>query len=199
MLRTPSWPRPAAGFSNCWKRPAYRGRHTLFAQRRNMEQPAAVLQDLLRSRRSRPGAVHRARHTRPAIRGRREKELEMNPHCRTGASPAWPLIKPVGGRSVDRAYPRGRSGVTGCQPQPRKAGTDSRAHIKNETPKKARGDRRAGMAPPFAKFRTRRPAHICETSRYRAVFERPSYVTRWRRTGWLGREYSNLCIWNQFR
>src|SRR5258707_9673750 len=23
-----SWPRPAAGFSNCWKTPAYRGRHT---------------------------------------------------------------------------------------------------------------------------------------------------------------------------
>ena len=39
----------------------------------------------------------------------------------------------------------------------------------------------------IAKFRTRRPAHIRETSRYRAVFERPSYVTRWRRTGWLGR------------
>ena len=46
----------------------------------------------------------------------------------------------------------------------------------------------------IAKFRTRRPAHICETSRYRAVFERPSYVTRWRRTGWLGRRDSNLCI-----
>jgi hypothetical protein len=30
----------------------------------------------------------------------------------------------------------------------------------------------------IAEFRTRRPAHICETSRYRAVFERPSYVTR---------------------
>jgi hypothetical protein len=25
-------------------------------------------------------------------------------------------------------------------------------------------------------------------------FERPSYVTRWRRTGWLGRRDSNLCI-----
>jgi hypothetical protein len=36
--------------------------------------------------------------------------------------------------------------------------------------------------------------HICETSRYRVVFERPSYVTRWRRTGWLGRRDSNLCI-----
>ena len=47
---------------------------------------------------------------------------------------------------------------------------------------------------PIAKFRTRRPAHICETSRYRAVFERPSYVRRWRRTGWLGRQDSNLCI-----
>ena len=44
------------------------------------------------------------------------------------------------------------------------------------------------------KFRTRRPAHICETSRYRAVFERPSYLTRLRRTDWLGRRDSNLCI-----
>ena len=50
------------------------------------------------------------------------------------------------------------------------------------------------MAPPFAKFRTRRPAHICETSRYRAVFKRPSYVTRWRRAAWLRRQDSNLCI-----
>jgi hypothetical protein len=49
---------------------------------------------------------------------------------------------------------------------------------------------------PLAKFRTRRPAHTCETSRYRAGFERPSYVRRWRRTGWLGRQDSNLCIWN---
>jgi hypothetical protein len=32
----------------------------------------------------------------------------------------------------------------------------------------------------------------CETSRYRAVFKRASYVTRWRRTGWLGRRDSNL-------
>jgi hypothetical protein len=46
----------------------------------------------------------------------------------------------------------------------------------------------------IAKFRTRRPAHICQTSRYRAVFERPSYVTRWRRTGRLRRRDSNLCI-----
>ena len=46
----------------------------------------------------------------------------------------------------------------------------------------------------IAEFRTRRPAHISETSRYHAVFERPSYVTRWRRTGWLGRRDSNLCI-----
>jgi hypothetical protein len=46
----------------------------------------------------------------------------------------------------------------------------------------------------IAEFRARRPAHISETSRYRAVFERPSYVTRWRRTGWLGRQDSNLCI-----
>ncbi len=46
----------------------------------------------------------------------------------------------------------------------------------------------------IAKFRTRRPAHICETSRYGAVFERPSYLTRLRRTGWLGRQDSNHCI-----
>jgi hypothetical protein len=46
----------------------------------------------------------------------------------------------------------------------------------------------------IAKFRTRRQAHICKTSRYRAVFERSSYVTRWRRTGWLGWEDSNLRI-----
>jgi hypothetical protein len=59
--------------------------------------------------------------------------------------------------------------------------------------KKARGDRRRNGAS-IAKFRTRRPAHICETSRYRAVLKRPSYVTRWRRTGWLGRQDSNLCI-----
>ena len=37
----------------------------------------------------------------------------------------------------------------------------------------------------MAEFRTRRPRHICETSRCRAVFERSSYVTRWKRTGWL--------------
>jgi hypothetical protein len=46
----------------------------------------------------------------------------------------------------------------------------------------------------IGKFRTQRPAHICETTRDRAVFERPSYVTRWRRTGWLGRQDSNFCI-----
>ena len=44
----------------------------------------------------------------------------------------------------------------------------------------------------IAKSRTRRPAHIYETTRYRADFERPSYLTRWRRTGWLGRQDSNL-------
>jgi hypothetical protein len=27
---------------------------------------------------------------------------------------------------------------------------------------------------------------ICETSRYRGIFARPSYVMRLRRTGWLG-------------
>jgi hypothetical protein len=44
----------------------------------------------------------------------------------------------------------------------------------------------------IAKFRTRRPARICETSRCRADFKQPSYVTRWRRTGWLGSLDSNL-------
>ena len=33
-----------------------------------------------------------------------------------------------------------------------------------------------------------------ETTRYRSIFERPSYLTRLRRTGWLGRADSNLCI-----
>ncbi len=37
-------------------------------------------------------------------------------------------------------------------------------------------------------------AKYIETSRYRAVFERPSYLTRLRRTDWLGRRDSNLCI-----
>jgi len=46
-------------------------------------------------------------------------------------------------------------------------------------------------APPLLNFDT---GVAIETSRYRAVFERPSYVTRWRRTGWLGRQDSNLCI-----
>src|SRR4051794_41471704 len=34
----------------------------------------------------------------------------------------------------------------------------------------------------------------CETSRYGAVFERLSYLTRLRRTGCLRRRDSNLCI-----
>jgi hypothetical protein len=51
------------------------------------------------------------------------------------------------------------------------------------------------MAPPLPNFCTRRPAHICETSRYRAVFERPSYVMRWRQTGWLPflNAYRTMC------
>jgi hypothetical protein len=40
----------------------------------------------------------------------------------------------------------------------------------------------------------RRPAHICETSRCGAVFERLLYLTRLRRTDWLGRRDSKLCI-----
>ncbi len=52
------------------------------------------------------------------------------------------------------------------------------------------------MAPPL-------PNSAHETSSYLRnlavprVFKRPSYVTRWRRTGWLGwlgRRDSNLCI-----
>ena len=62
----------------------------------------------------------------------------------------------------------------------------------NETPKMALGDREAEMT--RAEFRTRRPRHISETPRYRAVFERSSYVRRWRPTGWLGRQDSKLCI-----
>ena len=41
----------------------------------------------------------------------------------------------------------------------------------------------------MAQFRKRRPNHISEMP-----LERPSYVTRWRRTGWLGRPDSNLRI-----
>jgi hypothetical protein len=47
------------------------------------------------------------------------------------------------------------------------------------------------MAPPL-------PNSAHETSSYLRnlavprVFKRPSYVTRWRRTGWLGRRDSNL-------
>ena len=33
-----------------------------------------------------------------------------------------------------------------------------------------------------------------DPGRYRAGYKRPSYVTRWRLTGWLGRRDSNLCI-----
>ena len=44
----------------------------------------------------------------------------------------------------------------------------SQEHIKNETPKKpAETGGRSGAS--IAKFRTPRPAHICETSRYRAA------------------------------
>ncbi len=61
---------------------------------------------------------------------------------------------------------------------------------------RSRRPRTSGARPraSIAKFRTRRPAHICEASRYRAVFERPSYLTRLRRTDWLGRRDSKLCI-----
>ena len=64
----------------------------------------------------------------------------------------------------------------------------SQEHIKNETPKKARGDRRQ-------EWRFHCEISHTETSSYLrnlAVprgFERPSYVTRWRRTGWLRRGF----------
>jgi hypothetical protein len=51
---------------------------------------------------------------------------------------------------------------------------------------------RAKLSP--AEFRTRRPSHINEMPRYLAVFERPLYVTRWRRTGWRGMWDSNRRI-----
>ena len=70
----------------------------------------------------------------------------------------------------------------------------SQEHIKNVTPKKRPAETGGRSGASIAKFRTPRPAHICETSRYRAVFERPSYVTRWRRTGWLRREDLNMRI-----
>jgi hypothetical protein len=72
-------------------------------------------------------------------------------------------------------------------------GTDSREHIKRDT-KKWPSETGAEMTLPWPNFRTRRPSHIRETSRFRAVFERSSKVMRWRRTGWLGRRDSNLCI-----
>jgi hypothetical protein len=67
------------------------------------------------------------------------------------------------------------------------------AHIKNEAPKKARGDRGRNGAS-IAKFRTRRQSHICEMPRYRAVLSDIRLLTRRDRTRWLGRQDSNLCI-----
>ena len=46
----------------------------------------------------------------------------------------------------------------------------------------------------IARFRTQRPSHICETSRCRALLERSSYVTRWRRD-WLA-GVVRLELWN---
>jgi hypothetical protein len=50
------------------------------------------------------------------------------------------------------------------------------------------------MAPPLPNSAHGDQLIICETSRYGAVFERLSYLTRLRRTGCLGRRDSNLCI-----
>src|ERR1700704_587962 len=70
-------------------------------------------------------------------------------------------------------------------------GTDSRAHIKNETPKKARRDRRQEWRLHCQIPHTETESNLRNRA-VRAVFERPSNVTRWRRTGWLGRQDSNL-------
>ena len=79
-----------------------------------------------------------------------------------------------------------------CAPHSRSAELTSNTSKTRHQKRSAETGGRNGAS--IAKFRTRRPAHICDSSRYRAVFERPSYVTRWRRTGWLGRRDSNLCI-----
>src|SRR5258705_6804024 len=67
-----------------------------------------------------------------------------------------------------------------CAPHSRSAELTSNTSKTRHQKRSAETGGRNGDS--IAKFRTRRPAHICETSRYRAVFERPSYVTRWRRT-----------------
>jgi hypothetical protein len=66
-------------------------------------------------------------------------------------------------------------------------------HQKRDTKK---GPRRqeAGMATPLPNSAHGDQLISAKASRYRAVFERPSYVTRWRWTGWLGRQDSNLGI-----
>jgi hypothetical protein len=71
-----------------------------------------------------------------------------------------------------------------CAPHSRSAELTSNTSKTRHQKRSAETGGRNGDS--IAEFRTRRPAHICESSRYRAVFERPSYVTRWRRTGWLG-------------
>ena len=47
------------------------------------------------------------------------------------------------------------------------------------------------MAPPCQIPHTETSSYLRNLAVPR-VFERPSYVTRWRRTGWLGRQDSNL-------
>jgi hypothetical protein len=79
-----------------------------------------------------------------------------------------------------------------CAPHSRSAELTSNTSKTRHQKRSAETGGRNGDS--IAEFRTRRPAHICESSRYRAVFERPSYVTRWRWTGWLGRQDSNLGI-----
>ena len=76
----------------------------------------------------------------------------------TTRTPAWRFSGNVGSPLSHLAARRGRD----------RAGPYREVEFKYETS--------------AAAARTRRPAHICETTRYRAVFERPSHVTRWIRT-----------------
>jgi hypothetical protein len=48
-----------------------------------------------------------------------------------------------------------------------------------------------------ASFRTPRPALMCEMPPRGGISREVRFNTRWRRTGWLGRRDSNLCIWNR--
>ena len=60
------------------------------------------------------------------------------------------------------------------------------AHIKNESPKKRPPETAGRNGASIAKFRTRRTAHICGTSRYRAVgVDGPLAASRCQSAGWI--------------